>query len=527
MKNTKQSALTRRNFLSRLGAVGGSAAVYQTMSAMGLLYTSDARAAGFRAQWEGQGRKEHPHRPRIVILGAGVAGLTIANELQDAGYDYVVLEARDRAGGRSHTIRGGDLLEEFGIEQRCEFDRDPELFFNSGPARIPHHHRHLLDICHRLNVRLETHINENRAAFFHDAAHFGGKAVRNREVMACMRGNVAELLAKAVSSHALDDVLSEADALALLRLCQGFGDLNSARVYTGSTRAGLVEGTGELTPSQAIAPLDFSEFLQSDFNGFKLNFGEGYDQAATMLAPVGGMDAIAKALYDRVKHNVKLGRVVRALRRQGEGARIEYDRGSHQEAIEADLVIVTIPASVLRNIDNDFSTPAREAIAAVTYSAAGKIAFQSDRFWEREHGIYGGISWSTNEHLQSWYPDNSFGHAQGIYVASYLFGGSVGQRFASMQPNQRIEWALASNEAIHPEARAHFRHGVSRSWLNTPYSQGGWATSAPSPALAEPDGPFIYSGEHVTYLAGWQEGAVISAYAALAQVADYTARTAD
>ncbi len=62
-----------------------------------------------------------------------------AYELGKVGYDCQILEARDRSGGRCWTLRGGDSFTEIdGQTQTVQFDSD--LYFNTGPARIPYHH---------------------------------------------------------------------------------------------------------------------------------------------------------------------------------------------------------------------------------------------------------------------------------------------------------------------------------------------------------------------------------------------------
>src|SRR3954462_10451282 len=98
--------LTRRAFVNLAGRAGGVAAVYSTMMAMGLLPTP-AAYAGPPALAPGSGRGR-----RVVILGAGIAGMTAAHELIKAGFDCVVLEARARPGGRCWTLHGGDRIEE-------------------------------------------------------------------------------------------------------------------------------------------------------------------------------------------------------------------------------------------------------------------------------------------------------------------------------------------------------------------------------------------------------------------------------
>src|SRR3984957_2023917 len=91
---------TRREFLQQVGSVGGYRATYLTMQAMGLLSTA-AMAEPLTLQ------KGEAHGTKVVILGAGIAGLSAAYELGKAGYDCTVLEARDRVGGRNWGIRGG------------------------------------------------------------------------------------------------------------------------------------------------------------------------------------------------------------------------------------------------------------------------------------------------------------------------------------------------------------------------------------------------------------------------------------
>src|SRR5262249_17359875 len=133
----------------------------------------------------------------VVILGAGVAGLAAAYELEKAGYHCQILEARTRPGGRNWTARSGTReVATDGIAQVCAFD--PELYMNVGPTRIAPHHT-TLDYCRELAVPVHVFGNQNADAYyyFEGAGRLSGQRIRHRAAQADSRGYVAELLAKA------------------------------------------------------------------------------------------------------------------------------------------------------------------------------------------------------------------------------------------------------------------------------------------------------------------------------------------
>src|SRR6516225_3708891 len=175
----------RRDLLALIGSIAGGSAMYHAMTSLG--FASESRYEGPIAL-EGDVRGAS-----VLILGAGLAGMTAALELRKAGYKVQVLEFNSRPGGRNWTLRGGDVFIELGgFKQACEFEQG--LYFNPGPWRIPYHHRALLDCCKRLNVALEPFIELNYNALLHASGAFGGRPQRIREIKADFQGHVAELL---------------------------------------------------------------------------------------------------------------------------------------------------------------------------------------------------------------------------------------------------------------------------------------------------------------------------------------------
>ena len=138
-------ALTRRALLEQIGRVGGLGAAYMAMETLGLALPTPAGAENFTLPTRSGNGKS------VVVLGGGIAGLVSAYELQRAGYKVTLLEARDRIGGRSWTIRGGDRIVQMGRpDQVASFD--PGLYFNAGPARLPSTHRVILGYARKLAV---------------------------------------------------------------------------------------------------------------------------------------------------------------------------------------------------------------------------------------------------------------------------------------------------------------------------------------------------------------------------------------
>ncbi|HEV2674280.1 MAG TPA: flavin monoamine oxidase family protein [Aliidongia sp.] len=514
--------LSRRHFINLVGSAGGVSAAYGTMAAMGLLPIPEAYA-GPPPLPPGAGTK-------VIILGAGIAGMVAALELGRAGYDCTILEARHRPGGRNWSLRGGDVVDEIDSRQKIGWDRADHLYLNPGPARLPHHHQGILGYCRELGVPLEVIVNDNRNAWFQDDRAFDGKPQRARAVINDSRGYVAELAAKALDKALLDQPLTAEDGEGIRKFLRSFGWLDKDMAFKRTPRSGWAEEPGGgVQAGRLNAPLDLHQLLAAGFWAGPSTFGEGWEQAATMLQPVGGMDRIGEAFGRKLRHRIRYGAEVTELRRTAQGARVIWRDGPRgpTRASEAPYVLVTIPFPVLKTIPADFSPAVTAAIHALEYQAAAKIAFQCDRrFWELDDQIYGGISWTSREITQIWYPSAGIHQAKGILLGGYLWSTGLADAFSALTPAERIEHALASGERIHPTYRRNAAQGISIAWTKIPFSRGayaGWTAATLKdhyPTLLEPDGPFLFAGEHVSHITAWQEGAVRSAHFAIAALGE-------
>src|ERR1700735_1110188 len=211
------ATISRRDLLSLIGTVSGSAAMYHAMTSLG--FASDS---GYKGPIKLEG---DPKGASVLILGAGLAGMTAALELRKAGYQVRILEFNSRPGGRNWTLRGGDSFTELGgATQTCEFEQG--LYLNPGPWRIPYHHRALLDYCRRLNVALEPFIQLNHNALLHASKAFNGVPQRIRDIKADFQGEVSELLAKATQQGKLDEAVSREDREILMQALRSWGALD-------------------------------------------------------------------------------------------------------------------------------------------------------------------------------------------------------------------------------------------------------------------------------------------------------------
>ncbi|WP_199614132.1 flavin monoamine oxidase family protein [Paenibacillus alkalitolerans] len=515
--------MTRREFLGVLGKVGGAAAMFSVMGTLGLLSPETLKAADYDPPKRGEAAGRNGKR--IVILGAGLAGMTAAYELGKAGYDCVILEARDRAGGRNWSIRRGDAVTETGgVKQVARFDDG--LYFNPGPARIPQFHV-TLEYCREFGVQLEAFHNVNEHAYYYNenVGELSSKKIRKRAAKADVRGYVAEMLAKAVDQNKLDLPVTPEEKMMLVEYLRAEGDLNPDLFYKGSYRGGYTEEPGGgLTAGVIRDPFSLSAILQSGFGKY-FSSEYSYHQQMMMFQPVGGMDMIGKAFEKRVGKYIQYRTVVKEIRQDANGVRVGYtDRFGEFKEVTGDYCICTIPLPVLKDIPADFSPQMKTAISSVHYAETGKIGLQfRRRFWEEDEQIYGGTTTTNMDITQIWYPSGGFFSKKGVVVGYYNFGPKA-KKIGEMSVAGREEQALMQGAKIHDQFYKDFETSFSIYWPKVPYNLGGWGEYSEDdrkkyyPTLCEPDGRVYLSGEHISYLPGWMAGAIESARLAVTAI---------
>nr|WP_184989071.1 FAD-dependent oxidoreductase [Sphaerisporangium rubeum] len=459
---------------------------------------------------------------KVLVLGAGVAGLACAYELGKAGYDCTVLEARDRIGGRSLTLRGGDTVTELPVSwngsaspgtadspERRQVRFGPGTYFNAGPARIAQW-MVTLDYCRELGVPLEVFVNSNSSAYVLTS---GMRApVRMRTARADAYGYISELLAKATDAGALDARLTKADQELLLDFLSHFGEIGPAHTYTGGERRGYRVDPGVTAGSALGRPPELAEVLSQGL-GRMLTMDAGYEQAMPMFQPIGGMDAIVRALAGRVgAERIRTGTRVTRITNRPSGVEVELDGGA---VLTADYCVAALPPHVLTRVRTNLGADVHSALATPIPMAAGKLGLEyGRRWWELEDRVYGGATETDLEIGHIWYPSHDYHTERGLVVGYYNTGPHA-EAYDAMPHRDRVRRALGHGARVHgAKYRKDVLDAVTISWRRQPHIEGAWvrwpSTSGLS-LLQRPAGRVYFAGDWLTHLIAWQAGALESA----------------
>jgi monoamine oxidase len=522
--------VTRRTLIGAMARLGGAGAAYETLAAWEFLRPPATKAAALGLPADSGAGKT------VAILGAGVAGLCAAYELDRAGYDCVILEAARRIGGRSLTLRRDDSFAEAGQPpQQCRFDEG--LWFNAGPGRIPHHHVHVIDYCRQFGVALQPFIFASRANLVHSGFIGNGKTMQVRRAYYDLQGHVAELLDKCTAKGDLDLPVTGNDLATLREMLATFGGLTkieragkTSYSYTNQFgRAGYEVPPGLAgEPGRPLSPLALDEILRSNvWNDYIFREAEYFWQAS-LLEPVGGMDLFANAFARQplrrqagtIEGLVRHGAAVTAIELAADKVTVAYRDGTGERSLAADYCVSTIPAPIFRTLKTNLQAAYMDAARRLPVQAAGKVGFQAERFWETKEQIYGGISWTTDVITQIWYPSSGFLAPKGVLTGAYVYGpAAVG--FNARALAERLEIAREQGERLHPGYAGLVADGLAIGWNNMEFARFAWADegdpafAAAAEMLATPQGRFCMAGDQITYWSGWQEGALISALAAV------------
>ena len=395
------------------------------------------------------GAPAEPEVVDVVVVGAGVAGLTAARSLRAAGLQVVVLEATDRVGGRLHSDRSLGVPFDIGASWIHGTDGNPVTA--------------LAEDAGALTVELD---GEDVVAY--DEA---GTEYTDAE-FAAAEDAFYDLL-DAVEAES-DDGISVADALD--DLLPGWADDRLGRFFLSTY---LTFDTGDL---DALSSTLLNE--GEEFGGTEVVFAEGYDIIATHLA--GGLDIRTSQPVERV---VDEGSRVRVVTSTGE--------------LRADHCIVTAPLGMLKTGALAFEPPLPQAkvdaIQGVGFSAVAKFLFVwDDPFWDDHEFI---AYTATRPDIFNYFVNVEALHPGSAALMTFAYADEA-RASEDAEDAELVALVTEHLRAIYG-AEVPEPHTMLRSrWVSAPFTQGAYSFTAVGTemahfdALAAPHGRVHFAGEH-------------------------------
>lgn len=448
-------------------------------------------------------------KAHVVVIGAGIAGLTAAFELTRAGHEVTILEASHRAGGRIFTMR-----EPF----------TDGLYGEAGAMRYPPSHRILMRYLQNFNIKTEEHPNYNPNGFF----CFEGK--RQRVGMVLQGQNQAP-----------NKVIQK-----WREAVQPLEDYYFAELASGNNVwPFIVEQYNEYSLRDYLKECKWSETEIDLFGKMGLGLG-GYSSIMTCSfleifrlflvdndkhqhSIVGGSDRLINALLqhhfpseqprDKLQDKIVFGAMVKKVIQLNDNLIIEYENAAGKHRIMGDYVICTVPFPMARFIDFEpgLSVGKQRAINELNYFSSTKIFLQTKtRFWQNNRNKTKGLTLTDLPIRSVYFPEQHPDSNRGVMIASYTWE-KESQLWESLSEEQRIKKAIDYVSKIFPEIKNEFELGASISWNDPKYFCGGaFAIFAPGQMatlyedMVKPEGNVHFAGEHTSFEHGWVEGAMES-----------------
>jgi monoamine oxidase len=443
-----------------------------------------------------------PAGRRVVVLGAGVAGLAAAFELDRAGYDVTILEARTRPGGRVYTMR-----EPF----------SDGLYADAGAARIQDTHEYTLRYVKHFNLTLDPFFPAEGAT----VARIAGR----------------RLLAKG----RLPDMASIPLEFSEEERKLGVGA--SFVKYLFSHLPELGDPASPSWPAQDLSRFEvpIADFCRSQGASDGLlrliAFGHDLDGMSALMflrdAAIGmrtkqwfkirgGNDRLPAAFAAVLSEKIRYGARVTRIEQSATSVTVTILRAGTPETFTGEYVVSTLPTTTLRHVDvtPSFSPAKRAAIEQVDGLPMARVFLQARRrFWLAR----GESGWATTDDpIDVWDYTRDQPGTRGI-LGAYT-SGRMARDITTRTPEDRGSFVLEMMDRVHPGTRDHCEGSASYSWITDPWALGASAEFKPGQLsrhygpLRTPEGRIHFAGEHTSPWSGWMNGGLESGNRAAAEI---------
>jgi monoamine oxidase len=438
----------------------------------------------------------------VTVIGAGLAGLSAAYDLQRAGWTVTVVEARDRVGGRVYSLRNfsNGLVAEAGGE-----------FIEESHTRMLAFAEHF---CLQLGRVGSWQGQES------DWASFDGKA-----------GPMSDVDIWGTNLH--DEVEKIWEALA--ELGEYVPDPSKPQLARGAEYLDSKSTADWLNSLDAhpLAKKDFIQHIRAEYTceperhsllDLARNVSMYYPTAerGTNYRVVGGNDLIPRALAETLP-DVRLNAPVISIRVLPDEVAVTYQQADSYRTISSAFAILAIPLTTARCIEFNPPLPSahQKMINELSYGSVTKVLIEyRKRFWDKKN--WNGRLVTDAPIVYTWHATSHVQDEHGI-ITVYT-GGDPGMKLALLSDEERIQVAVSEIEKIFPGSSDLIEQTATVAWPNEPYTRGSYAALAPGEVTAhwrtlfEPAGRLFFAGEHASPIQGFMEGAVESGQRAAAMI---------
>jgi monoamine oxidase len=442
--------------------------------------------------------------PRIVVVGGGLAGLTAAYRLKQAGYAAQVYEAADRVGGRCWTIRGA-----FADGQIAEH----------GGELIDTGHLEMRHLVQELGLTTDNLLNAQPNGT-EDFFRFDGQPYSVAQATNDLKV-IWQQIHSDVSAASYPTLYTSSTARGRELDNMSIADWIAAYVPGGAASklgqlldvAYNIEYGAETSDQSALNML---YLLGYSGQGNLRIFGPSNEKFHVR----GGNDQVPALLAQALGAQVTLGSELIAVMRNADGSYgLTFQQGSKTKAVTADQVVLALPFSIMRSSVDwsqaGFSAVKARAIREQGMGTNSKLHVQfSDRHWV---GLgNNGNTYADTGYQDTWEVTRAQSGRSGILV-DYT-GGTIGESFGSGTPTSRAQQFLAQLEPVLPGITAKFNGRATVDfWKGNRWTKGSYSYwkvgqyQAFSGAERERAGNCHFAGEHTSIdFQGYLNGAVES-----------------
>lgn len=447
---------------------------------------------------------------KVVVLGAGLAGLTAAWELVQSGNEVIVVEARNRSGGRVLTLREGFT---------------PGLTAEAGGMSFNDNYFNLLRYVKLFNIPYESlKAPAIRSPVGNTVYHLRGKRIvpnngkidwpyelKPEEREGSITDRYIQPLLNSVNDVSISDSLYDwarsIDNKTLLQLVAEGGASAGAqeiiRVTTWySDRDGRASAAWNLLPVvQSVGSKDIYSFP-------------------------GGVDILSTAFTVRLGERIRFGAEVVSIKNDSNSVEVIVNIAGKQESISADRVVCTIPFSVLQNINisPSLSASKKKIISGLYYKPTTRVFLEvKKRFWE-SNGENGSAMTDLPIGQVQKHPMIKTGRERDRSILEAHVRGLDALQVDKMSSANRLTFALEQMNKVHPNISDYYEGGISKSWQLDPYSLGAYSLFLPGqitswlPEIIRPEGRIHFAGEHTSIYSASMEGAIESGVRAAKEI---------